>query len=110
MAKPPVIPHCPKGAVYGRSPGGSAIAVRPPRGPGPWWRVKHVAFGGEMVKATSREEACRQFFQKYMPSILNDKAMLAAESKLCRAFPVEETPTPPPADPGPEMASSHVVS
>lgn len=62
-----------KGCVEAVAPDGKTkIWVRPPRGPGPWFRVKHPMYGHRLVRAATEDEAVRAFFEEFNPGMAHD--------------------------------------
>jgi hypothetical protein len=55
-----------KGCVKVPGPDGATmIWTTPPRGPGPWFRVKHPQYGHRIVKANTEDEAITKFFEEF---------------------------------------------
>lgn len=67
------LPDIPVGCVQAVAPDGETpIIVRAPRGPGPWWRVKHMAYGSRVVRGATAAEALAEFFREFSPSTCDD--------------------------------------
>ena len=63
----------PRGTVEAVGPDGATkIYVKPPRGPGPWFRVKHQQYGHRLVQAKDEAEALRKFFEEFSPGNASD--------------------------------------
>lgn len=60
------------------------IFVRPPRGPGPWFRVKHPMWGHKLLKAKTAEEAAKRYVQEFSPAQANDADWLKEFMKQAR--------------------------
>jgi hypothetical protein len=62
-----------KGCVRAVGPDGETpIWTKAPRGPGPWWRVKHVQYGSRTVRAANEDEAIQKFFAEFVPGLASD--------------------------------------
>lgn len=73
------------------SPDGvTVIYVQPPRGPGPWWRVKHPHYGGGLYKAKDRDAAIKAWAEEKSPGEAQSKEWLAAISIQVRTAKLEE--------------------
>lgn len=81
----------PPGCMFSTSPGGDKIVIRKPRGPGPWFRVKHGAYGSKLVKAATAEKAVEAFATEHNPLLAKDKAALASFAAACRVAEVTST-------------------
>lgn len=77
-------PEPPKGCIEGKSPNGDKIWVKPPRGPGPWFRVKHRAWGGRLVRAKTAAEAVQKFCEEFSPAEATNKEWVERVAKECR--------------------------
>ncbi len=83
--KKPQLAELPKGCVRGVAPDGETpIVVRPVRGPGPWFRVKHPLFGHKLVKATNPDEAVQKFAAEHAPAECENKKWMEAFRPACR--------------------------
>lgn len=71
------------GLVFGKSPAGDKIAVRPPR-TGQWFRVKHPLYGSRDVQASSIEKAVEAFVAVVDPSAARNKEQLKEFGDRCR--------------------------
>lgn len=97
------VSESPRGCVLALAPDGQTkIWVKPPRGPGPWWRVKHPAYGHRLVKAATEDEAIRKFFEEMNPGFAGDLAWCKESMRLngARVFKVAGT------DPAPALQQS----
>lgn len=93
----------PRGCVQAIAPDGtSKIWVKPPRGPGPWWRIKHVGYGHRLVQATTEDEAVRKFFEEFNPGMAGDLAWCKESMRLNGARIAKLTGTEPEPKPQPE--------
>lgn len=79
--KPLVLP---KGCVEARSPGDDRIIIQQPRGPGPWYRVKHVIYGQKLVRAKTPIEAVRKFAETIAPDQAQSDEWVRELAKRCR--------------------------
>lgn len=70
-----------KGAIQVEGPNETKIWVRPPRGKGPWFRVKHPIYGHRLIKAKDDKEALRKYFQEFVPAFATDDNWIAESMK-----------------------------
>lgn len=81
----PPLPELPKGCVRGVAPDGTTpIIVRAPRGPGPWFRVKHRDYGHRLVKAETADEAVQKFAEEFCAHEAGNKKWLDQFRPQCR--------------------------
>lgn len=110
MAKAFQLPDPPPGCVKVVGPDGETpIIARAPRGPGPWWWVKHPAYGARRVQAASEDEALKKFAEEFVPGAdikWIKESMRLNQGRIAKiAAPVPVAPAgPKPGDPVPEVA------
>jgi hypothetical protein len=73
----------PKGCVKVAGPDGATMVwTKPPRGPGPWFRVKHLQFGHRLIQANTEDEALAKFFAEFAPGFATDPAWCKESMRL----------------------------
>jgi hypothetical protein len=72
-----------KGCVRIPGPDGATmIWAKPPRGAGPWFRVKHLQFGHRLIQANTEDEALAKFFAEFAPGFAKDPDWCKESMKL----------------------------
>lgn len=99
-------PELPKGCTFGTAPDGtSRIIVRVPRGSGPWFRVKHLAYGHRLVQAANEDEALQKYFHEFNPGLAQDlnwcKESMRLNGGRIGRLPETATDPKPPTPPAP---------